>query len=92
MKTVQIFFNRIRDQIRLEWFTVSESEYSTSDTVSISEYLNCIFMMSISNFILSDMVDIIFIPIQINKYNINDIYLYLIYFHLYLLANPELTS
>jgi len=40
---------------------VFESEYSTSDTVSVSEYLNRIFMMSTSNHILSDMIDIIHI-------------------------------
>jgi hypothetical protein len=35
---------------------VSESDYSTFDTVFVFEYSNCIFMMSISNHILSDMV------------------------------------
>ena len=45
--------------------SVSESKYSTSDTVSVSEYLNRIFMMSTSNHILSDMVEIIRIRIQI---------------------------
>ena len=49
---------------------VFESEYSTSDTVSVSEYLNRIFMMSISNSILSDMVVIIRIRIQIQQKNI----------------------
>ena len=45
--------------------SVSESEYSTSDTVSVSEYLNDIFMMSTSNPIFSDMIDIIRIRIRI---------------------------
>jgi len=45
--------------------SVSESECLTSDTVSVSEYLNRIFMMSTSNHILSDMIDIIRIRIQI---------------------------
>ena len=44
---------------------VFEFEYSTFDTVSVSEYLNRIFMMSTFNLILSDMVDIICIRIQI---------------------------
>jgi len=67
MKTVRIFSDRIRDRIRLEDsdLSVSESEYSTSDTVSVSEYLNRIFVMSTSNHILSDMVDIIHIRIRI---------------------------
>ena len=45
--------------------SVSESEYLTSDTVSVFEYLNRIFMMSTSNPILSDMIDIICIRIRI---------------------------
>jgi len=45
--------------------SVSESEYSTSDTVSVSEYLNRIFMMSTSNRILSDMIDVMRIRIRI---------------------------
>jgi hypothetical protein len=45
--------------------SVSESGYSTSDTVSVFKYSNCIFMMSISNHILSGMVDTIRIRIQI---------------------------
>ena len=43
--------------------SVSESEYSTFDTVSVSEYLNRIFMMSTFNHVLSDMIDIIHIRI-----------------------------
>jgi len=41
--------------------SVFESEYSTSDTVSISvsEYLNHIFIILTSNPTLSDMIDII---------------------------------
>jgi hypothetical protein len=39
--------------------SVSESECSISDTVSVSEYLSHIFMMSTSNRILSDIVNII---------------------------------
>jgi hypothetical protein len=41
---------RIRDRIRLEDFnlSLSESRYLTFDTVFVSEYLNYIFMMSIS--------------------------------------------
>ena len=39
--------------------SVSESECLTSDTISVSDYLNRIFMMSTSNHILSDMIDII---------------------------------
>jgi hypothetical protein len=45
--------------------SVSESGYSISDTTSVSEYSNHIFMMSISNRILSGMVDTIRIRIQI---------------------------
>ena len=63
MKTVQIFFDRFLDRIRLERFR--SIEYSISDTVSVSEYLNRIFMMSTSNPILSDMIDIIRIRIRI---------------------------
>jgi hypothetical protein len=63
MKTIRIFFNRIRDQIHLE--SISGSEYSTSDTVSISEYSNRVFMISISNRILSGMIDTIRIRIRI---------------------------
>jgi len=44
--------------------SVSESEYSISDTVFVSEYLYCIFIMSTSNHILSDIVDIIYIRIR----------------------------
>ena len=67
MKTVRIFSDRIQDRIRFKGFrsAVSKSEYSISDTISVSEYLNCIFMMLISNCILSDMVDIIRIRIRI---------------------------
>ena len=65
MKTVRIFSNRNRDRnrgrIRL---SVSESEYPTSDTVSVSEYLNCIFIISTFNRILCDMVEIIRIRIR----------------------------
>jgi hypothetical protein len=43
--------------------SVSKSEYSISDTISIFEYLNHIFMTSASNSILSDIVDIIRIRI-----------------------------
>ena len=39
--------------------SVFESEYSISDSVSVLKYLNRIFMMSTSNPILSDMIDII---------------------------------
>jgi len=58
VKTVQ--------RIRLEEFnlSVSESKYSICDTVSVSEYSNHIFMMSISNRILSDIVETIPIRIQ----------------------------
>jgi len=45
--------------------SVSESECLISDTVFVSEYLNRIFMMSTSNRILSDIVDIIRIRIRI---------------------------
>lgn len=54
----EIFFDRIRNRIRSEGF---RSEYSTSSIVSVSEYLNRIFIISISNHILSDMVDCIHI-------------------------------
>ena len=64
MKTVRIFSDRIRDRIHLD-LSVFESEYSISDSVSVFEYLNPIFMLSISNLILSDMVDIIRIQIRI---------------------------
>jgi len=47
--------------------SVFEFKYSISDTVSESEYLNCIFMMSSSNYILSDMIDIIRIRIRIRS-------------------------
>jgi len=40
-----------------------ESEYSISDTLFVSEYLNRIFIMSTSKRILSDMIDIIRIRI-----------------------------
>jgi hypothetical protein len=43
--------------------SVCECEYSTFDTVS--EYLNRIFTMLTSNYILSDMIDIIRIRIKI---------------------------
>jgi len=45
--------------------SVFKSEYSTSDSVSVFEYLNYIFMMSTSNPILSDIVDTICIRIRI---------------------------
>jgi len=35
---------------------VSESKYSISDTISVSEYLNRIFMMSTSNRILKSYI------------------------------------
>jgi len=59
--------DRIRDRIRLERFRFVRIGVSifTSDTVSVSEYLNRIFMMSTSNRILSDMIDIIRIRIRI---------------------------
>jgi hypothetical protein len=68
--------------------SVSESGYSTSDTVSVSEYPNHIFMMSISKYILSGIVDIIRIRIQIrtkyeNKYDMSDMRPYPIGFHPY---------
>jgi hypothetical protein len=47
--------------------SISESRYSTSDNVSISEYSNHIFIISISNRILSFMVDTIRIRIWIRK-------------------------
>jgi hypothetical protein len=52
----------IRDRIRLEGsdLSVFKSEYLTFDTVSISKYLNYIFIISISNHILSDRVDFIY--------------------------------
>jgi hypothetical protein len=67
MKMVRIFSDRIRDRIRLKGFnpSVSESRYLTSDTVFVSEYLNHIFMMSISNRILSGIFDTIRIRIRI---------------------------
>jgi len=45
-----------------------ESKYSTFDTVSVFEYLSCIFIISTSNYILFDMVDIIRIRIRIRPY------------------------
>jgi hypothetical protein len=45
--------------------SVSESGYLTSDTVFVSEYLNHIFMMSISNRILSNIFYTIRIRIRI---------------------------
>jgi hypothetical protein len=64
MKT---YFPTVFHRIHLQGLDLSgfESEYSTSDTVSVFEYLNHIFMMSTSNHILSDMVDIIRIRIRI---------------------------
>jgi len=44
--------------------SIFESEYLTSDSVSVFEYLNRIFIMSTSNPILSDIVDIIRIRIR----------------------------
>jgi hypothetical protein len=70
MKTVRIFSDCIRDRIRLEGFnpSVSESGYLTSDTVSVSEYLNHVFMMSISNRILSGIFYTIRIRIRIRTW------------------------
>ena len=67
MKMVRIFSDRIRDRIRLERLRSVriESECLISDIVSVSEYLNHIFMMSTSNRILSNIVDIIHIRIRI---------------------------
>ena len=67
MKTVRIFSDRIRNRIRLEGLRSVriKSGYPTSDTVSVSEYSNRIFIMSISNRILSDIVDTIRIRIRI---------------------------
>jgi hypothetical protein len=45
----------IRYQIRLERFR----SIRISDIISVSEYLNCTFIMLTSNRILSDMVDTI---------------------------------
>ena len=66
-EAVRIFSDCIRDRIRLEGsdLSVSESGYSISDTISVSEYSNRIFIISISNRILSDIVDTIRIRIQI---------------------------
>jgi len=77
MKTVRMFSDRIRDRIRLKGFDpfVSESKYLTSDIVSVSEYLNRIFMMSISNRIPSLSVFESEYRLKYkNKYNISDIY------------------
>jgi hypothetical protein len=51
MKTAPIFSDYIWDRVRLEGSDLSifESEYSISDTVFVSEYLNRIFMILISN-------------------------------------------
>jgi hypothetical protein len=78
--------------------SVSEFKYSISDTVSISEYSNRIFMMSISNHILFGVVTLsVFESRQKykNKYNINDIRPYPIHFHPYCLGQrkrPEYPS
>jgi len=53
MKTVRIFF------VKTESFRGVESGYPTSDTVSVFKYSNSIFMMSISNRIISDIIDTI---------------------------------
>jgi len=63
-KTVRNLFET-KFVLRDSYLSVSEFEYSISDTVFISEYLNHIFMMSTSNPILSDMIDIIRIQIRI---------------------------
>jgi hypothetical protein len=42
-----------------------ESEYLTFDIISVSKYLNRLFIMLTSNYILSDMVDTIHIWIRI---------------------------
>jgi hypothetical protein len=67
VKTVRIFSDRIRDGIRQRGsdLSISESGYSTFDTVSVFEYSNHIIMMSISNHILSGMVDTIRIRVRI---------------------------
>ena len=67
MKTIQIFSDHIRDQIRLERFRSVRIRVRIFNIryLSISEYLNRIFMMSISNHILSDMINIICIRIRI---------------------------
>jgi len=68
MKTVRIFSDRIRDRIRLKRFRsirIRVRMFNIRDTVSVSEYLNRIFMMSTSNHILSDMIKINRIRIRI---------------------------
>jgi len=45
---------------------ISKSEYSISDIISIFEYLNYIFMLSISNRILSGIVETIRIRFRID--------------------------
>ena len=45
-------------------YSSPDIQHPTSDTVSVSEYSNRIFMMSISNRILSDIVDTIRIRIR----------------------------
>jgi len=63
VKTVRIFFDHIWDQIYLEGLnlSLSESGYSTS----VSEYSNHIFIILISNYILSGIADTIRIQIPI---------------------------
>jgi hypothetical protein len=67
MKTVRIFFARIRDRICLERFgsarirvRIFNIRYRMRIRIS-----NCIFMMSIFNHILSSMIDTIRIRIRI---------------------------
>jgi hypothetical protein len=68
--------------------SVSESKYSTFDIVSVSEYLNRIFIISTSNRILSDIINIIYIKSKSNqkyknKYDIDNIRSYPICFYDY---------
>jgi hypothetical protein len=67
-------------------YSISESRYSISDTVSVSEYSNRIFMMSLSNRIISNMVDTTVFGSKSgqkyeNNHDISDIRSYSIRFH-----------
>ena len=68
MKMVQIFFYRIRDRICLEGFGFVRIRIRIFNIryLSVSEYLNCIFIILTSNYILFNIIiNIIRIRIRI---------------------------
>lgn len=61
--------------------SVFESGYSTSDTLSVSGYSNCMFMISMSNRILSDMLTLFIFEYESKKKYENKVIL-VIYVHI----------